>query len=59
MRSSAASDVYKCQVHHSLTRNTGEFDFGIDNTEHQLYFRAIGFSVALRMALLAAVVGVN
>jgi len=46
-------------VHHSLPRNPGEFDFGIDNTEHQLYFRAIGFSVAVRMALLAAVVGVN
>ena len=45
-------------VHHSLPRNPGEFDFGIDNTEHQLYFRAIGFSVALRMALLASVVGV-
>lgn len=46
-------------VHHSLPRNPGEFDFGIDNTEHQLYFRAIGFSVAIRMALLSAVVGVN
>lgn len=46
-------------LHHSLPRNPGEFDFNIDNTEHQLYFRAIGFSVALRMALLAAVVGVN
>ncbi|MDO1509255.1 MULTISPECIES: aspartate carbamoyltransferase [unclassified Neisseria] len=46
-------------VHHSLPRNAGEFDFGIDNTEHQLYFRAIGFSVAVRMALLSAVVGVN
>ena len=46
-------------VHHSLPRNPGEFDFGIDNTPHQLYFRAIGFSVALRMALLSAVVGVN
>lgn len=46
-------------VHHSLPRNPGEFDFGIDNTAHQVYFRAIGFSVAIRMALLAAVVGVN
>jgi len=46
-------------LHHSLPRNPGEFDFGIDNTEHQLYFRAIGFSVALRMALLSAVVGVS
>lgn len=46
-------------VHHSLPRNQGEFDFGIDNTAHQVYFRAIGFSVAIRMALLAAVVGVH
>lgn len=46
-------------VHHSLPRNQGEFDFAIDNTEHQVYFRAIGFSVAIRMALLAAIVGVN
>lgn len=46
-------------LHHSLPRNPGEFDFNIDNTEHQLYFKAIGFSVALRMALLAAVVGVR
>ena len=46
-------------VHHSLPRNPGEFDFGIDNTEHQLYFRDIGFSIAVRMALLSAVVGVN
>ena len=46
-------------VHHSLPRNPGEFDFGIDNTEHQLYFRGIGFSIAVRMALLSAVVGVS
>ena len=46
-------------VHHSLPRNPGEFDMGIDATEHELYFKAIGFSVAIRMALLAAVVGVN
>ena len=46
-------------LHHSLPRNPGEFDFTIDNTEHQLYFKAIGFSVALRMALLAAVVGIH
>jgi len=46
-------------VHHSLPRNPGEFDFGIDNTEHQLYFRGIGFSIAVRMALLSAVIGVN
>ncbi|MXR36496.1 aspartate/ornithine carbamoyltransferase family protein [Craterilacuibacter sinensis] len=46
-------------VHHSLPRNPGEFDMAIDATEHELYFKAIGFSVAIRMALLAAVIGVN
>lgn len=46
-------------VHHSLPRNPGEFDMEIDNSEHELYFKAIGFSVAIRMALLASVVGVN
>jgi aspartate carbamoyltransferase catalytic subunit len=46
-------------VHHSLPRNPGEMDPEIDGEEHQLYFKAIGFSVAIRMALLAAVVGVN
>ena len=46
-------------VHHSLPRNPGELDMDIDGDEHELYFKAIGFSVAIRMALLAAVVGVN
>ncbi len=46
-------------VHHSLPRNPGEFDFRIDRTDHQLYFRAIGYSVAVRMALLAAVIGID
>lgn len=46
-------------VHHSLPRNPGEIDMAIDGDEHELYFKAIGFSVAIRMALLAAVVGVN
>ena len=46
-------------VHHSLPRNPGEFDMAIDRTEHELYFKAIGFSVAVRMALLASVIGVN
>ena len=46
-------------VHHSLPRNPGEIDMAIDGDEHELYFKAIGFSVAIRMALLASVVGVN
>lgn len=42
---------------HSLPRFAGEFDFRIDQTEHELYFKQIGFSVPLRMALVAAMVG--
>ena len=38
---------------HSLPRNSGEFDFKIDASEHELYFKQIGFSVPLRMSLLA------
>lgn len=46
-------------VHHSLPRNPGEFDFAIDDSPHEIYFKAIEFSVAMRMALLASVIGVN
>jgi len=46
-------------VMHSLPRNEGEFDFGIDATQHELYFKQIGFSVPLRMALLANIVGAS
>lgn len=42
---------------HSLPRFKGEFDFSIDKTEHELYFKQIGFSVPLRMALIASMVG--
>ena len=46
-------------VMHSLPRNEGEFDFGIDQTAHELYFKQIGFSVPLRMSLIANIVGLN
>jgi len=46
-------------IMHSLPRFTGEFDFRIDNTEHELYFKQISFSVAIRMALIAAMVGIS
>ena len=52
-------------VMHSLPRNEGvlknegELDFGIDNTAHELYFKQIGFSVPLRMSLIANIVGVS
>lgn len=44
-------------ITHSLPRNEGEFDFAIDDSPHELYFKAIGFSVPLRMSLLANIVG--
>jgi aspartate carbamoyltransferase catalytic subunit len=46
-------------IMHSLPRNEGEFDFGIDDSAHELYFKQIGFSVPLRMSLLANIVGVR
>ncbi len=46
-------------IMHSLPRNDFEFDQAIDNTEFQLYFKQIGYSIPLRMALLAAICGVN
>ena len=43
---------------HSLPRNEGEFDFAVDKSAHELYFKQIGFSVPLRMSLLANICGV-
>ncbi len=45
-------------IMHSLPRFAGEFDFDIDKTEHELYFKQIGFSVPIRMALICAMVGI-
>jgi aspartate carbamoyltransferase catalytic subunit len=45
-------------VTHTLPRRAGEMDLRIDTTPSQLYFEAIAFSVALRMALVAAILGV-
>ncbi|AWE43292.1 MULTISPECIES: aspartate carbamoyltransferase [unclassified Actinobaculum] len=44
-------------VTHTLPRRAGEMDLAIDNTPHQLYFRAILQSVSIRMALLASILG--
>ena len=46
-------------IMHSLPRFKGEFDFRIDDTEHELYFKQISFSIAIRMALIAAMVGLS
>ena len=43
---------------HSLPRNEGEFDFSIDASEHELYFKQISCSVPLRMSLLVNICGV-
>ncbi len=46
-------------IMHSLPRNEFEFDQSLDHSEFELYFKQIGFSIPLRMALLAAVCGIN
>jgi aspartate carbamoyltransferase catalytic subunit len=45
-------------VMHSLPRNDVEFEYSIDESEFQLYFRQMAFSVPIRMALIAGMVGV-
>ncbi len=45
-------------ITHTLPRRAGEMDLRIDNTPHQLYFEAIAYSVSIRMALVASILGV-
>ena len=45
-------------ITHTLPRRAGEMDLRIDNTRHQLYFEAIAYSVSIRMALVASILGV-
>jgi aspartate carbamoyltransferase catalytic subunit len=47
------------RVTHTLPRRAGEMDLSIDNTPHQQYFEAIAYSVAIRMALVTAILGVR
>ena len=46
------------RVTHTLPRRAGEMDQKIDTSIHQQYFEAIAYSVSIRMALVASVVGV-
>ncbi|MEA3283938.1 MAG: aspartate carbamoyltransferase [Synergistota bacterium] len=46
-------------IMHSLPRNSVEFDYAIDQSEFELYFKQMAFSVPIRMALVASMVGVN
>ena len=39
-------------IMHSLPRNDFEFEQSLDKSEFELYFKQIGFSIPLRMALL-------
>jgi aspartate carbamoyltransferase catalytic subunit len=45
-------------VTHTLPRRAGEMDLRIDTSPSQLYFEAIAFSVSIRMALVASILGV-
>lgn len=44
-------------VTHTLPRRAGEMDLRIDDSPSQLYFEAIAYSVSIRMAIVAAVLG--
>ena len=52
-----AATGHQLYVTHTLPRRAGEMDLRIDNTPHQLYFRAILQSVSIRMALVTAILG--
>ncbi len=53
-----ADKGHQIYVTHTLPRRAGEMDLRIDNTPHQLYFRAILQSVSIRMALVTSILGV-
>lgn len=53
-----AAKGHRIYVTHTLPRRAGEMDLRIDDTPHQLYFRAILQSVSIRMALLTAILGI-
>ncbi len=44
-------------VTHTLPRRAGEMDLRIDTSPSQLYFEALAYSVSIRMALVASIVG--
>lgn len=58
MENVAKKEGRTIHVTHTLPRRAGEMDLRIDNTPSQLYFEAIAYSVSIRMALVASIVGV-
>jgi len=62
VRFETLDEVYKqtgriIRVTHTLPRRAGEMDLRIDTTPHQQYFEAIAYSVSIRMALVASMLG--
>ena len=53
----AKSEGNTVGIMHSLPRFDGEFDFNIDDTEHELYFDQVGNGVPVRMALITSMIG--
>ena len=45
-------------VTHTLPRRPGEMDLRIDTSPGELYFKAIAYSVSIRMALILAMIGI-
>ena len=62
VRFETLDQVYKetgriIRVTHTLPRRAGEMDLRIDTTPSQQYFEAIAYSVSIRMALVASILG--
>lgn len=62
VRFETLDNVYKqtgriIRVTHTLPRRAGEMDLRIDTTPSQQYFEAIAYSVSIRMALVASIIG--
>ena len=62
VRYETLDNVYKetgriIRVTHTLPRRAGEMDLRIDTTPHQQYFEALAYSVSIRMALVASILG--
>lgn len=62
VRLETLDNVYKetgriIRVTHTLPRRAGEMDLRVDTTPHQQYFEAIAYSVSIRMALVASILG--
>ena len=46
-------------IMHSLPRFAGEFDFEIDNTDNELYFKQVAYGIPIRMSLITSMIGLD